>query len=449
MTPVKIKILAGFAVLVLLIGSNWGYRTYQEVGRLKQQLHNNMNIWIHMQWFAFSEFDYSLAGALSTSSVAKRQVYLKDAYQQASYLAQYTSYGAAAVPSLHSLSGNISYFWGESIRYLEYVGSEKMAVLNPSQLDNLQHIRQYTSKMRPYMEELNDIANKTQYKSDSSERVEQIVSKLDQDIGNPPTIGRNDKRFNDFLYSKNPYRIRKAGIVFEGEKKFTGTELARRAKTFMGDLWSKTNAQSIRSTGGGGDNLFGESLSFEAHNDKKALSSPYIVDVTKTGGHILRVRFDKLNGEKHDEPLGELDKDKAILLAKEWIDRWGEEPLELYETKDEYTNLRLTFIPIREKITMVQQKVDIVIDRKKGRLFELDATNYFIYYKQDVPLKPKLSPEEADARVNDLLEISGPPALQVRDGELVYAIPVKGIERVTHLYINAIYGNEEGFAFTW
>ncbi|MDQ8739311.1 hypothetical protein [Paenibacillus sp. LHD-38] len=96
---------------------------------------------------------------------------------------------------------------------------------------------------------------------------------------------------------------------------------------------------------------------------------------------------------------------------------------------------------------MVQQKVDIVIDREKGRLLELDATNYFIY-KQDVPLKPKLSPEEATAKVNDLLEISGPLALQERDGKLVYAIPVKGIERVTHLYINAIHGNEEGFAFT-
>lgn len=447
MTPVKIKLLTGVAVLVLLIGSNWGYRNYQEVGRLKQQLHNDMNIWIRMHWSAFGQFDYSLAGALSTSSVAKRQVYLEDAYQQASYLAQYTSNGAAAVPSLHSL-WNTSSFWVESSRYLDYAGSEKMTTLKPSQLENLQLMRQYASKMRPYMKELFDIANKTQYKSDSSEQVEQIVSKLGQEISILPVIGRNDKGFNDFWYSKYPYKIRKAGIAFEGEKKFTGAELAQQAKTFMGDLWSKTNEQTIRSIRGGSDNLFGESLSLAAHDDKKDLSSPYIVDVTKTGGHILRVGFDKLNEEKHDERLGELDKDKAILLAKEWIDRWGEEPLELYETKDDYTNLRLTFIPIRENIPMVQEKVDIVIDRKKGRLLELDATNYFIYYKQDVPLKPKLSPEEAAAKVNDLLEISGPPALQVRDGKLIYAIPVKGIERVTHLYINAIHGNEEGFAFT-
>lgn len=447
MTPVKIKLLAGIAVLVLLIGSNWGYRTYQEVSRLKQQLYNDMNIWIHMQWSAFGQFDYSLAGALSTSSVAKRQAYFEDAYEQASYLARFTSNGAAAVPSLHLLSGNISYFWGESSRYLEYAGSEKMTELKPSQLETLQLIRQYTSKMRPYMMELNDIANKTQYKSGISEQVEQIVSKLAEEFGNLPAIGRNDKGFNDFWYSKYPYRIRKAGIVFEGEKKFTGAELARRVKSFMGDHWPKANGQTIRSNGGGGDNLLGQSLSFGAYDDKKAMSSPYIVDVTKTGGHILRVRFEMLNGEKHEEPLGELDKDKAISLAKEWIDKWGEEPLELYETKDEYTNLRLTFIPIRENIPMVQQKVDILIDRKKGRLLELDATNYFNYYKQDVPLKPKLSPEEAAAKVNDLMEISGPLALQVRDGDLVYAIPVKGIEGVTHLYINAIYGNEEGFEF--
>ncbi|RCW47418.1 PepSY1/2 domain-containing protein [Paenibacillus prosopidis] len=446
MTPLKIKLLAGVAALVLLIGSNWGYRTYQEVGRLKQQLYHDMNIWIHMQWFAFGQFDYSLAGALSTSSVAKRQDFLEDAYQQAFYLAQYTSYGSSAVPSLHSLSG-ISYFWGESSRYLEYAGNEEISALKPSQLDTLQLISQYTSKMRPYMMELNDITNKAQYQSDSNEQVEQIVSKLAQEIGNLPAIGRNDKGFNDFWYSKYPYRIRKAGIVFEGEKKFNGAELARRAKSFMGDYWPKTNGQTIRSNGGGGDNLLGQSLSFGAYDDKKAMSSPYIVDVTKTGGHILRVYFEMPNGEKHDESLGELDKDKAISLAKEWIDRWGEEPLELYETKDEYTNLRLTFIPIRENIPMVQQKVDIVIDRKKGRLLELDATNYFMYYKLDVPLKPKLSPEEAAAKVNDLLEISGPLALQVRDGDLVYVIPVKGIERVTHLYINAIYGNEEGFEF--
>lgn len=399
-----------------------------------------------MQRSAFGRFDYSLAGALSASSVEKRQGYLEDAYQQASYLAQYTSYGSSAVPSLHSLSG-ISYFWGESSRYLEYAGSEKMTELKPSQLENLQLMRQYTSKMRPYMKQLIDITNKAHYQSDSSEQVEQIVSKLAQEIGNLPAIGKNDKGFNDFWYSKYPYRI-KAGIVFEGEKKFTGAELARRAKLFMGDHWPNANGQTIRSNGGGGDNLLGQSLSFGAYDDKKAMSSPYIVDVTKTGGHILRVRFEKLNGEKHDESLNELDKDKATLLAKEWIDRWGEEPLELYETKDEYTNLRLTFIPIRENIPMVQQKVDIVIDRKKGRLLDLDATNYFMYYKLDVPLKPKLSPDEAAAKVNDLMEISGPLVLQVRDGDLVYAIPVKGIEGVTYLYINAIYGNEEGFEFT-
>lgn len=448
MTPVKIKLLAGVAVLVLLIGSNWGYRTYQEAGRLKQQLYNDMNIWIHMQWSAFSQFDYSLAGALSASSVAKRQIYLEDAYQQASYLAKYTSYGSAAVPSFHSLSGNTSSFWRESSRYLKYASSEKMSALKPSQLDNLQVMGQYTSKMRPYMKELDDIANKAQYKSGSSEQVEQIVSKLDQEIANLPAIGRNDKGFNDFWYSKYPYKIRKAGIIFEGEKKFTEAELAQRVKIFMGDPWSKTSGQTFHSIGGGVDNLFGENLSFAAYDDKKALSSPYIVDVTKTGGHIIRVRFEKLNGEKHNQPLVELDKDKATLLAKEWVDRWGEEPLELYEAKDEYTNLRLTFIPIKENIPLVQQTVDIVIDRKKGRLLELNATNYFIY-KQDVPLKPKLSPEEAAAKVNDLLEISGPLTLQVRDRVLVYAIPVKGIERVTHLYINAIYGNEEGFAFTW
>ncbi|MGM0885116.1 MAG: PepSY1/2 domain-containing protein [Bacillota bacterium] len=446
MTPLKIKLLAGTAVLVLLIGSNWGYRTYQENGRLKQQLYHDMNIWIIMQRSAFGQFDYSLAGALSASSVAKRQGYLEDAYQQASYLAQYTSYGAAAVPSLHSLSG-ISYFWGESSRYLEYAGSEKTTELKPSQLENLQLMSQYTSKMRPYMKELIDIANNAKYQSDSNKQVEQIVNKLEQEIGNLSAIGKNDKGFNDFWYSKYPYKIRKAGIVFEGEKRFTEEEMAGRAKTFMGDHWSKTNGQTIRSNGGGSDNLFGEALSFGAHDDKKTLSSPYIVDVTRTGGHILRVRFEKLNGEKHDEPLGELDKDKAILLAKEWIVRWGEEPLELYETKDENTNLRLTFIPIRENIPMVQLKVDILIDRKKGRPLELDATNYFMYYKQDVPLKPKLSPEEAAAKVNDLMEISGPLVLQVRDGDLVYAIPVKGIEGVTHLYINAIYGNEEGFEF--
>ncbi|QYR19443.1 PepSY domain-containing protein [Paenibacillus sp. sptzw28] len=83
----------------------------------------------------------------------------------------------------------------------------------------------------------------------------------------------------------------------------------------------------------------------------------------------------------------------------------------------------------------------------KGRLVQFDAVNYFRYYKQDFPLRPKLSPEEAAHKLNKMLQISGAPVLEVKDGDLVYAIPVKGIDLVRKIYINAINGDEEGFDY--
>jgi hypothetical protein len=298
--------------------------------------------------------------------------------------------------------------------------------------------------IRPYIENL----DKALYEKGSNEKktnakIEQITAQLISRLGELPEIGKNDKALNDFWYSKYPYKIRN-GIIFDGEKKYNGSELARRAKAFMGELWS--NQQNIVSDGGRGDNIFGEEVTFVA-KDKKSLSSPYRVSITNTGGHIVSVQLGDQKGMKYDEPAGKMDKKAAVLYAQEFIGRWGEESLELHQFEDKTSIYRLVFVPIKENIPVIQQKVEIVIDPVKGRLVQFDASNYFRYYKQDFPLRPKLSPEEAANKLNKTLRISGAPVLEVKDGDLVYAIPVKGIDLVRHIYINAINGDEEGFDY--
>lgn len=64
-------------------------------------------------------------------------------------------------------------------------------------------------------------------------------------------------------------------------------------------------------------------------------------------------------------------------------------------------------------------------------------------------MDPKLSKEEAISKLTENVEVNGDIKLQVINGNktfdvLVYAVPVKGIDRVDFIYINATTGENEG-----
>ena len=132
--------------------------------------------------------------------------------------------------------------------------------------------------------------------------------------------------------------------------------------------------------------------------------------------------------------------------AERWIERWGETRLVFKGMEEKEGYVRLVYVPERDGGLILQQAVELWFNDADGKLLRFDATRYFEFSKYD--LSPaKLTPEEAVAKLGPGAQAAGTPRLQAMREKLVYAIPIRGIERVSHVYINAVTGEEEGIEY--
>ncbi|MEO2204825.1 PepSY domain-containing protein [Paenibacillus pabuli] len=82
-------------------------------------------------------------------------------------------------------------------------------------------------------------------------------------------------------------------------------------------------------------------------------------------------------------------------------------------------------------------------------LKSFDASNYFSHYNKTFPIHPKLTAEQASAKLGPKVNASGKPKLEIHKDKLVYAFPVTGIEGVSHVYVNARTGAGEGIDYNF
>lgn len=255
-----------------------------------------------------------------------------------------------------------------------------------------------------------------------------------------------NKAFNEFLYNQNPYIPTKPGTVFAGETSYTATELAAKAKTFMGEAWNKgAGKQIVNMVSGGISPQFGEVMDFKLSNTDGKQTSPYIATLSKSG-HVLRVTRHGSTSEKAALQQS-IDLKQAIAVADTWMARWSDERLTLVAKEIKDTSIHITYIPVRKQVSIPQMQVVWVFDRRTGALKSFDAYNYFYNYNKTFPLHPKLTAEQASEQLGPNVNASGKPKLEIHNSKLVYAFSVTGIEGVSHVYVNALTGADEGIDY--
>ncbi len=142
-----------------------------------------------------------------------------------------------------------------------------------------------------------------------------------------------------------------------------------------------------------------------------------------------------------------MDLKQVIAVADTWMARWSDERLTLVAKEIKDTFIYLTYIPVREQVSIPQMKVVWKFDRRTGVLKSFDASNYYSNYNKTFPIHPKLTAEQASAKLGPKIKASGKPKLELHNDKLVYAFPVTGIEGVSHVYVNARTGAGEGIDY--
>ncbi|SEN98114.1 hypothetical protein [Paenibacillus sp. OV219] len=415
----------------------YGYKEHQHNREWERQHYRNVIYGVQLQSMYLSGFDFSLAEALAANSPINRQEAINNASEEAGLIiheltnASAMNFNGLYWPSYES-------FANDSNRYLVYPYSEKGPALLSDQLEQIQRMRKFARTAMPYVDRMKAHGVSLTGIQRISAEMELALAKLDgiSIYGN--------KAFNEFRYNLHPYNPTKPGTVFAGELTFKATELATKAKTFMGDAWNKgPGKQIVRMVSGGVSPEFGEVMDFTLSDANGKRTSPYIVTLSKSK-HVIRVTQSGSQSETSQQPM---DEQQAIVLADEWMKRWSDDHLALMTKAQTDTSIQLIYIPVREQVPISQMKVVWRFDPRTGELISFDASDYYRNYNKSFPLHPKQTAEQAAAALGPNLRVAGSPKLEIHDGKLVYEIPVTGVEGVTLAYVNALTGNTESIAY--
>ncbi|WJH29190.1 hypothetical protein N6H13_30730 [Paenibacillus sp. CC-CFT742] len=437
---VRTKSIIGLLCVTTLAGAYFSYTEHQNNQQWELQQQRNTQYWSHMQSIYLRDFDYALAEALAASTIADRQKALQTAIEHANVISEYVRIGLITM----NFQSSPSYEWfiTEGSRYLPYPASEKGISLTPDQLEQIQRLRTFARTALPYLEQM----RKNAFDSSSAD-IQQISTEMEVALSElDPFFTSGNKAYNEFRYNQNPYIPLKPGTVFAGETTYTATELAAKAKIFMGEAWNKgAGKQIVHMASGGSSPEFGEVMDFRLSDTEGQSTSSYTVTLSKSG-HVLQVRR-KGSISKDAAVEQNMDLKQFIEVADAWMTRWSDERLTLAAKEIKETSIYLVYIPVREQISIPQMKVVWRFDRRTGALMSFDASNYFSHYNKNFPLHPKLTAEQASAKLGPYVNVSGKPKLKLHNDKLVYAFPVTGIEGVTHVYINARTGASEGIDY--
>ncbi|MGV2882535.1 hypothetical protein [Paenibacillus taichungensis] len=434
------KSIISLLCVTTLAGTYYSYREHQNNRQWEQQQQRNTQYWSHMQSIYLREFDYALAESLAAPTFTVRQEALQSAIESANDILQYVR-SASATMNFPSWSSYESFITDGS-RYLAYPASEKGISLNPDQLEQIQRLRTFARTALPYLDQMRKKA------VDSSlSDIQQISTEMEEALSQLDSVSTHgNKAFNEFLYNQNPYIPPKPGTVFAGETTYTATELAAKAKIFMGEAWNKgAGKQIVHMASGGSSPQFGEVMDFKLSDTDGKPTSSYTATLSKSG-HVLQVRRKGSISEKGAVEQS-MDLMQVIAVADTWMARWSAERLTLVAKEIKETSIYLTYIPVREQVSIPQMKVVWQFDRRTGALKSFDASNYYSYYNKTFPIHPKLTEEQASAKLGPKVNVSGKPKLELHNDKLVYAFPVTGIEGVSHVYVNARTGAGEGIDY--
>ncbi len=432
------KSIIGLLCVTTLAGTYFSYTEHQNNRQWEQQQQHNTQYWSHMQLIYLRDFDYALAESLAASTISDRQAALQSAIENANFILQSVRIGSV---TMNFQSWSYESFITEGSRYLAYPASEKEISLNPDQLEQIQRLRTFARTALPYLDQMRKKA------VDSSiSDIQQISTEMEEALSQLDSVSTyGNKAFNEFLYNQNPYIPPKPGTVFAGETTYTATELAAKAKIFMGEAWNKGAGKQIVHISGGSSPQFGEVLDFKLSDTDGKSTNSYIATLSKSG-HVLQVRRKSSISEKGDVEQT-IDLKQVVAVTDTWMARWSDERLTLVAKEINDTSIYLTYIPVREQVSIPQMKVVWRFDRRTGTLKSFDASNYYSHYNKTFPVHPRLTAEQASAKLGPKVTPSGKPKLEIHNSQLVYAFPVTGIEGVSHVYVNARTGAGEGINY--
>jgi spore germination protein len=429
-----------YSIVIILIAAVaiWGFYQYRQASRYRQHLDNRYNSALYEMVGYVNNVEVLLIKSLISSTPERTASTLQEAWRQAN-LAQ-TNLGQIPVPQ-HILA--------KTSKFLTQVGDFSYALNNQSmqgkqlsddQYKTLEKLHKYAIELDKNLNELQNQINsgrikwgelekrgKTIFKKTSSEMPNEQFENIDKIFQDYPTL-IYDGPFSDHLTTIEPRGV-------------TGDKItAEQGKEKVMEIFGRDKVESVETIETNDTGTL-KTYSYSVKMKNSADDSSAMVSLTQEGGHIYWMLYNRPVEEK------KLSVDEAKEACRKFLEKHGYDNMaDTYFVKEDNT-ATINNAYQQQNVTVYPDLIKVKVALDNGEILGVEAKGYlFAHTERDIP-EPRISLEEARAKISKKVEILGSGLAIIptdyKSEIFVYEFKGKFNDNDFLVYINALNGREE------
>ncbi|HHV46492.1 MAG TPA: germination protein YpeB [Tissierellia bacterium] len=426
--------------LALILSIAWGYREYQTRKQLQTTLEN------HYQRIFFDvkkhveNVQTNISKAMAANS-SERNILLLSEIMNEAYFAQDK---LAQMPIPQSDIANTQKFLNQAADYSYYLIQTHLegVPLTKEQRGQLASLRDNSAKFNEELAKLqSDLADKNFTIGSMSNRQTARIEEGNENVFQT-TLVNIDKNMADVprLIYDGPFAdemINRKAVGLTGEK-VSREEAERKVREFFGG--NRVKRITAFEEGENIENVRIPSYTFSVQLDNASEDRATYIAVSRQGGHIVWMRNPRaINNEK-------LSIDQAQEKARRFLEEKGFDNMEVNYHQKYNGGILFNFALTEENVTIYPDLVKVKVALDNGEIIGFDATPYYTsHHERDIP-KPKLSLQEARAKLRDDFEVNSERLAIIPKGKkevLCYEFKGTHMNNEFIIYVNAENGREE------
>jgi len=426
--------------LALILSIAWGYREYQTRKQLQTTLEN------HYQRIFFDvkkhveNVQTNISKAMAANS-SERNILLLSEIMNEAYFAQDK---LAQMPIPQSDIANTQKFLNQAADYSYYLIQTHLegVPLTKEQRGQLASLRDNSAKFNEELAKLqSDLADKNFTIGSMSSRQTARIEEGNENVFQT-TLVNIDKNMADVprLIYDGPFAdemINRKAVGLTGEK-VSREEAERKVREFFGG--NRVKRITAFEEGENIENVRIPSYTFSVQLDNASEDRATYIAVSRQGGHIVWMRNPRaINNEK-------LSIDQAQEKARRFLEEKGFDNMEVNYHQKYNGGILFNFALTEENVTIYPDLVKVKVALDNGEIIGFDATPYYTsHHERDIP-KPKLSLQEARAKLRDDFEVNSERLAIIPKGKkevLCYEFKGTHMNNEFIIYVNAENGREE------
>ena len=426
--------------LALILSIAWGYREYQTRKQLQTTLEN------HYQRIFFDvkkhveNVQTNISKAMAANS-SERNILLLSEIMNEAYFAQDK---LAQMPIPQSDIANTQKFLNQAADYSYYLIQTHLegVPLTKEQRGHLASLRDNSAKFNEELAKLqSDLADKNFTIGSMSNRQTARIEEGNENVFQT-TLVNIDKNMADVprLIYDGPFAdemINRKAVGLTGEK-VSREEAERKVREFFGG--NRVKRITAFEEGENIENVRIPSYTFSVQLDNASEDRATYIAVSRQGGHIVWMRNPRaINNEK-------LSIDQAQEKARRFLEEKGFDNMEVNYHQKYNGGILFNFALTEENVTIYPDLVKVKVALDNGEIIGFDATPYYTsHHERDIP-KPKLSLQEARAKLRDDFEVNSERLAIIPKGKkevLCYEFKGTHMNNEFIIYVNAENGREE------